>query len=89
MAEGKVATRWHDVPAAAEYLGLDRTTVYRMCQARQIRHRRIGPGSGRIVFDRADLDAYLTSCVVEVDLPEEDEPVRLKHLRPIGRARRA
>jgi excisionase family DNA binding protein len=89
VAEGKVAPRWHDVPAAAEDLGLDRTTVSRMCQARQIRHRRIGPGSGRIVFDRADLDAYLASCVVEVDLPEEEEPVRFRHLRPPGRARRA
>lgn len=68
------------VADAAKYLGLDRTSVYRMCDARKIRHRRMGLNGGRIVLDRADLDAYLESCVVEPN-PPAAEPFQFRHLR--------
>ena len=72
------------VRQAAEQLHLDQSTVYRLCGARKIQHRRMGTGKGRIVFTTADLDQYLESCVVPVGVPEpvESHTARLKHVRP-------
>jgi excisionase family DNA binding protein len=67
------------VADAAAYLGLDRSTIYRLCQLRRIRHRRLGLNGGRILLDREDLDAYLDTSVVEVGPPAE--PFQFKHLR--------
>jgi excisionase family DNA binding protein len=79
--EPEASTPWLNVTAAAKYLGLDPATVYRLCTARRIRHRRVGVGSGRIVFSQADLDSYLEACVVEVGEPlEPDGLPALKHL---------
>jgi excisionase family DNA binding protein len=72
---------------AAEYLGVERTLVYRLCDARKIRHRRVGLGRGKIQIEKADLDAYLESCVIEVGVPEE--PFQFKHVRPPGHRRPA
>src|SRR5262249_33271558 len=58
------------VTQAADYLGLEKSCIYRLCAARRIRHLRIGTGGGRILFEPADLDAYLASCAVEVGDPE-------------------
>lgn len=81
-----------NVSEAAARLNLDESTVYRLCRARKIRHRRIGAGGGRISFTEDDLQAYLDSCVVEVVTPEDSSapppPVRLKYVRAQG-ARRA
>ena len=69
----KEESRWLTVADVAGQLGLDPCSVYRLCRARKIPHRRIGAGSGRIVFTPADVDAYLAACVVEVATsgPEE------------------
>lgn len=57
------------VPQAAAYLGVNEATVYRLCATRKVRHLRLGAGRSRISFDRADLDAYVASCYVEVGEP--------------------
>jgi excisionase family DNA binding protein len=83
------AMDWLTVKQAAEALKLDVSTLYRLCRARKIRHRRIGNGAGRIVFTQSDLAAYLDSCVVEVG-PEPEPtplPVRLRNFRPQGSRR--
>lgn len=84
------------VKDAAARLGVDQSTVYRLCHARRIAHRRIGTGAGRIVFTEADLGAYLASCVVPVGDPEPASPrhqipmdVLRTRLRPQGEGRRA
>ena len=88
---GRGPKRWLTVKDAAESLGLDESTVYRLCRSRKIPHRRIGAGGGRIVFTREDLSAYLESCVVPV-APIEPEPapaqnVKLRYVRPQGSRR--
>lgn len=80
---------WLTVRQAADHLKVDISTLYRLCKARKIRHRRIGTGSGRIVFTAADLASYMESCVVEVG-PEPEPmppPTRLKYIRPQGSRR--
>jgi predicted DNA-binding transcriptional regulator AlpA len=81
---------WLSVKDAELFLKLDASTIYRLCKAKQIPHRRIGTRGGRIVFTQADLDSYLDSCVVPVELPKtepETLPVRLKYVRPQGSRR--
>jgi excisionase family DNA binding protein len=83
-------SEWLNVKEAAEALGLDESTVYRLCRAHKIPHRRMGVRGGRITFTREDLAAYLASCVVPVGAPEDPTPptpVRLKHIRPQGSRR--
>lgn len=84
-------SQWMSVKEAAEQLGVDQSTVYRLCQSRKIQHRRIGAGGGRIVFRQEDLAAYLASCLVPVG-PLDPDPVespgfRLKHVRLPGTSR--
>jgi excisionase family DNA binding protein len=84
------ASNWLSVKQAAESLGLNETSVYRLCQAKKIPHRRIGAGGGRIVFTPEDLAAYLESCRVPIGeaTPEPAAyPVRLEFFRPQGSRR--
>lgn len=80
------------VKQAAECLGVDQSTIYRLCQGRSIAHRRIGVGAGRIFFTEDDLGAYLAACAVPVGEPEPRvdrvslEEVR-KYFRPQGESR--
>lgn len=75
-------TTWYSATAAAHYLGVERTTVYRLVAECRIEHHRIGSGKGRIAFKREHLDAYLASCRVKVgEPPKASAAVRLKHLR--------
>jgi excisionase family DNA binding protein len=74
-----------NVVQAAKLLGIDRATVYRLCQQRKIRHMRVGSNGGRIVFEAKDIEDYLASCVIEVGEPQNLELSRFKHLRLKGR----
>ena len=79
---------WLSVKQAAQRLGIDESTVYRLCRSRKIPHRRLGSGGGRIAFTAEDLSAYLESCQVPMGEPETFVlPVRLKHFRPQGSRR--
>jgi excisionase family DNA binding protein len=80
---------WLTVAQAAEKLGMNVATLYRLVRARKIRHRRIGNGGGRIVFTEADLTGYLDACLVEIGPEPEAEPVtypKLRNFRPQRRA---
>ena len=62
---------------AAEQLGISKVSLYRLCSSRRIRHRRAGK---KFLFEKADLEAYLESTVVEPKARPESK-VQLKHLR--------
>lgn len=49
---------------ASERIGLSESAVRALCQAGQLRHRRVGASRGRIRIDEADLQAYLDAAVV-------------------------
>lgn len=56
-----------DVKLAAAYAGVCASVIYGLCAARVLPHYRLG-GQGRrgkIVIQKADLDAYLADCRVE------------------------
>jgi excisionase family DNA binding protein len=53
------------VAEAAELLGCKPSTVYELVSLRKLPHYRIGPCRGKIVLDRADVEAYRASCRVE------------------------
>jgi excisionase family DNA binding protein len=65
---------------AADQLGVNVNTIYRLCHARRIRYRKHGK---RYLFTREDLTAYLDSCVVEPQEPKArgETRVKLKHLK--------
>ena len=65
---------------AADQLGVNVNTIYRLCHARQICHRK--PGK-KYLFTREDLEAYLASCKVEPQPPKGNGETRtnLKHLK--------
>ena len=56
-----------DVKGAAERAGVCANVVYAWCNARLLRHARLGtPGRrGKILIDESDLDAFLAACTVE------------------------
>jgi excisionase family DNA binding protein len=73
------------VAEAAAYLGLDESAVYRLCAARRVRHLRLGARKSRISFDKADLDAYVQSCYVEVGEPRASGALPpSRHFRAVG-----
>ena len=71
-----MADKPYDVRGASEYLQLCRKVVYALAAAREIGHYRVGqPGRrGKIMFLRADLDAYLASRRVEEKGPAAPKP---------------
>lgn len=54
---------------AATLLEVRASTVYALCSAGLLSHRRVGTGRGVIRIDRADLDDYLARTRVECRLP--------------------
>jgi excisionase family DNA binding protein len=54
-----------DITQAADYLGRNVYYVRRLVAHRGIRHYKIGH---RLLFDPADLDAFLGTCLVEAQL---------------------
>src|SRR3954454_22806006 len=49
------------VKEAAEFLGINASSIYEMVAANLLVHHRIGPKNGRIRFKASDLDAYVES----------------------------
>lgn len=58
------------VPEAAEFLGVKESTVYELVALRKLAHYRVGArGRGKIVLERADVEAFKASCRVEPEGP--------------------
>jgi excisionase family DNA binding protein len=55
LAEGR-DDGFLDVPGAAEYLSTTPKAIYRLVERRRLPHHRAG---GRLLFDRAELRAYV------------------------------
>jgi excisionase family DNA binding protein len=55
---------WLTVREVATHLGLAATSVYAMCEARQIAHIRVGTGRGSIRISAEALEAYLAAVTV-------------------------
>lgn len=53
---GQVLQRYLDVQAAADYLGMTATALYKSAQRRLVPCRKKGK---RLVFDRVELDDYM------------------------------
>lgn len=78
------------VAQAAVILEVRPATVYALCRAGLIGHRRVGLGKGQIRLDRADVDAYLESSRVECRGPSAPAAVARTAravASPIGEAR--
>lgn len=79
------------VKQAAERLSVSASKVYALANARKIGHYRIG---GKVLFDAADLDAYLATCRVAPQAPTpppppaQRPPATLRHLTLGGSAPR-
>lgn len=52
------------VPETAEQLRLSDRAVYELCRRKQLRHLRLGSGSGAIRIAQGDIDAYKAACLV-------------------------
>jgi excisionase family DNA binding protein len=50
---------WPTVAAVAKELGLSKASIYRMADTGKLPAHRIGPSGGKIVFDPADVRAYV------------------------------
>src|SRR6266487_1084441 len=61
---------------AAERAGVSPALIYLWCAERRLRHLRAGGRGrrGRILIDRADLDAFLKSLEVAAEEPAEESP---------------
>jgi excisionase family DNA binding protein len=53
------------VREAATRLGLSAASVYALCAARKLRHRRVGVGRGKIVIPPDAIDEYLARSTVD------------------------
>ncbi|HHT9135228.1 MAG TPA: helix-turn-helix domain-containing protein [Candidatus Avalokitesvara rifleensis] len=51
-----------DIKGASKYLGMPEGTIRYWCFTKKIRHYKLGK---RLKFDRADLDKFIESCLVE------------------------
>lgn len=60
---------------AAEYLGISRALLYRLCADRRIGFERTSPGAP-MRFRPADLDAYLESITVRAEEPALVKPLQ-------------
>jgi len=68
---------------ASERIGLSESAVRQLCQAGQLRHRRVGARRGRIRIDELDLQSYLDAAVV-LPLPREEGAERRAWLPVAG-----
>lgn len=64
---------WLTVREVANHLGVAVTTVYGMCEARQITHIRVGTGRGSIRISQEALDDYIAGAAVCVELANHEE----------------
>jgi excisionase family DNA binding protein len=51
--------RWIPIEPAARYMGVSRSTLRTLMKAGRVPHYR--PSRRRVVFDKADLDAYVAA----------------------------
>lgn len=54
------------VPETAAILRLSPDSVYQLCNARKLRHQRVGSGRGKILILADAIDEYLAKTTVEV-----------------------
>lgn len=59
---------WLTVREVADHLGVAVTTVYGLCESRQIAHIRVGTGRGSIRIAQQALDDYIAASVVATDV---------------------
>lgn len=53
------------VKEAAPLLGLSPASVYALCATRQLRHRRVGPGAGKIMIPPEAVEEYNARATVD------------------------
>jgi excisionase family DNA binding protein len=75
------------VKQVAERLGVSPDTVYALCQAKKLRHVRVGLGRGHIRVSEEAFADYLAGAAVGEERkpqprPAAHQPARLRHLRP-------
>jgi len=70
----------YKVEEVARRLNVSASTVYRMVQAGQIEHHRIGCGRGAIRFSESQVRSYLNRVEMRQPIPTAAR-VKLKHLR--------
>lgn len=59
-----------NTPAAANYLGISRSKLYKLCHYRELKHLKV---FGQLRFREADLEKYLQDHLVEIKTKEELE----------------
>jgi excisionase family DNA binding protein len=59
----------YTVKEAAALLGLSEASVYVLCRRGELKHRREGPGRGKILIARAAIDRYLRRTKVTTPKP--------------------
>lgn len=60
-------------------MGLSLASVYALCNAKKLRHRRVGPGDGKIVIPLDAIDEYNARATVDSTAGEPAVPVQGKH----------
>jgi excisionase family DNA binding protein len=68
-SSGRSHLRFLTVAQAARFLGISSGTVYTLCAARRLPHRRLGPTRRMIRFAPEDLRAYLEDARVPIGGP--------------------
>jgi excisionase family DNA binding protein len=71
------------VKDAARLLGLSVDSVYALCKARKLKHRRKGMRQGRIEITEEAISEYLASCDVDIEQPPIPAPV----VKPLQKAK--
>ena len=76
-----------------DQLGINESTLYRLCRKGKIAHYRIGAGAGKISLTQQNIDDYLSAAMVPVRSADQEElkpglQIPSKWIRPQG-ARRA
>ena len=71
---------WHAPAEAAPLLGLCLDTVYRLCAAGSLRHRRIGPRGGKLQISDTAIGEYLAAC--ERGGPGTEAPAAARERKP-------
>ena len=71
------------VKDAVPLLGLSPASVYALCTAKKLRHRRVGPGEGKIVIPPDAVEEYLARSTVDstAGLPAAPTPEQHKGLK--------
>lgn len=67
------------VKEAAPLLGLSPASVYALCTAKKLRHRRVGAGEGKIVIPPDAIEEYLARSTVDSTAGAAGSPAQEKH----------